>query len=212
MDANQKAEIAEAMTALIESSDAETLYKQLMGVFEVARKGVPVRLTGRPAVVNPLLDLLLQDHPAGERVLQLTNKYRAEKELGPLEGGGFKRKPYMRDLMATKRDRQRRLVELVNELRSEHDKIKGSVRIAFEQMHANRWFAVRTEREEAMRKALGRGLSVDKRMDVIAGLWADVTKELDDLEEFVRAEIRKPLSQRAPNGFNFKLQPKKGKT
>ena len=41
-------------------------------------------------------------------------------------------------------------------------------------------------------------------------LWADVDAELDELEEFVRKEVRKPLHARAPGGFNFRLKPKKG--
>ena len=180
MDADAKAALADAVNALIEDQDAGSLHKHLQGVYEVAKRGIPVRLTGRPGVLNPLLDLMLTDFPASERVFQLIDRKRDERDLDPL-GAGFDRKGYMRELMAKKRDRQRRLVELVNELRSEDDKIRGSARLDFEQVHANRWFDVRNEREAAARARLRRRLTAEERGDVIAGLWRDVDDELDAL-------------------------------
>jgi len=117
----------------------------------------------------------------------------------------------MRELMATKRERQRRLVELVNMLRPESEKIKGSARIEFERVHAARWLSVNDERQDEAREQLGRRLKANERRALIAKFWEDVDAELNELEEFIRDEIRKPLHQRAPQGYKFKLQPKKGK-
>lgn len=214
MDANQKALLAEAVNALIDDSDASDLYKKMNLTYELICKGVPVRLVGRAAILNPLLDLLIDDLPAGERVLQLIDRKRTEGNQESLDEGegGFDRKSYMRELMATKRERQRRLVDLVNALRSENTKLKGSPRLEFERIHAARWLNVRTEREDALREKLGRRLTVEERTNIIKQLWVEVDQELDELEAFVLEEIKKPVFRRAPEGFKFKLQPKKGNT
>lgn len=211
MDANQKALLAEAANALIEDSDAAVIYKQMLGVHELARKGVPVRLIGRCAVLNPLLELMLDDFDAAERVIELIERKRSDAGNSPLDNEGFDRKAYMRELMATKRERQRRLVELINMLRPDRERLKGATRMEFERVHANRWFEVRNEREDDLREKLGRRLTNDERMGIIRQLWADVDAELAELDEFVRSEMRKPLHSRAPAGFKFKLQPKKGR-
>jgi hypothetical protein len=208
MDTNQKVALAEAANALIDDQDAKDLYKKLQAVYELANRNVPVRLTGRAAVINPLLDMMLEDFPASERVLQLIDRKRKDRGMEALDDEVFDRKAYMREFMATKRERQRRLVELTNELRSEDDKLKGSNRMEFERIHAARWLDVKTEREDAMRERLGRRLTAEERKAVIAEFWKEVDLELDELEAFVAEEVRKPLFRRAPNGFNFKLKKK----
>lgn len=210
MDTNEKAALAEAIEALIESTDAKDIYKKMLWVLELSAKGLPVQLTGRPSVLNPLMNLFLTDAPTAERVMELVERKRTELDQPPLDESTFDRNAYMRELMAMRRERLSRLTKLVNELRSDHDKIKGTARLEFEQVHAQRWFAVRNEREDAMRERLGRRLTQDERRGVIQRFWADVDAELASLEEFVRQEVRKPLTARAPNGFVFKLQPTKG--
>jgi hypothetical protein len=198
------------MECLIEDADAVSLFKQMTGVYDLARKGVPVRLVGRPAVLNPLLVLWLEDEPAAHRVIDLINRKRSQLGRSPIGDQDFNRRSYMRELMAQKRERGRRLVELVNELRSEDDKLKGATRIEFERIHANRWLDVKKERENALREAEGRRLTADEMHTIKEQLWSDVDAELDALEEFVRQEVRKPLHARAPGGFNFRLKPRKG--
>lgn len=211
MNADQKAALLESMECLIEDADAISLFKQMTGVYDLARKGVPVRLVGRPAVLNPLLVLWLEDEPAAHRVIDLINRKRSALDRPPIGDQDFNRRSYMRELMAQKRERGRRLVELVNELRSEDDKLKGAARIEFERIHANRWFEVKKERENALRAARGRRLTMEELDNIKDQLWAEVDTELDELEEFVRIEVRKPLHARAPGGFNFRIKPKKGK-
>lgn len=209
MEDPSRIELAEAANQLIDSEDAQDLYKKLRWVYEVASKGLPVRLVGRAAVINPLLVLMLRDKDAGERVLQLVERKREESELPSLEGDeGFDRKAYMRELMARKRERQRRLVHLHNQLRSELDKLKGADRIEFERVHANRWLTVRQEREDELRLNSGRRLTEEERKAIIAQLWVDVDAELDAYEKWINEELRKPVLNRTSE-FKFHLQPKK---
>lgn len=210
MSPEQKAALAEAVECLIDDADAVVLFRQLTGVYDLARKGVPVRMVGRSSVPNPLLVLWLEDEPAAHRVIDLINRKRSELDRPPIGDQDFNRHSYMRELMAQKRERGRRLVELVNELRSEDDKLRGGARIEFERVHATRWLDVKKEREAALRDAEGRRLTADELHEIKEQLWRDVDQELDALEGFVRQEVRKPLHARAPGGFNFRLKPKKG--
>lgn len=200
--------LAEAANTLVEDADAVQLFQQLVGVYDLAKKGVPVRLVGRAAVLNPLLVLWLEDENSAMRVLDLVNNKRDARGLPPVGDQDYQRRAYMREFMAAKRERGRRLVTLVNQLRAEDDKIKGTARAEFEQLHARRWFDVRKEREDALRRAKGRRLSQEELKEIIRQLWEDVDRELDELEEFVKIEMKKPLHARAPDGFRFRLKPK----
>lgn len=60
MSPEQKAALAEAVECLIDDADAVVLFRQLTGVYDLARKGVPVRMVGRSSVLNPLLVLRLE--------------------------------------------------------------------------------------------------------------------------------------------------------
>lgn len=203
MDSHAKAALAEAANTLVADADAKTLYTQMQGVLEVAARNIPVQLVGRPAILNPLLSLALSDEQAFERVMDLIDRKRAETGLAPLQEMEMDRKAYMREFMALRRERLRRLVDLWNELRSEHDKIRGAARLQFEQMHGARWKDEKDRREETLRHQLGRRLTVDERREVSTKLWDDVEEELAALQEFVRGEIRKPLPQRSREGFQF---------
>lgn len=200
--------LAEAANTLVEDADAVQLFQQLAGVYDLAKKGVPVRLVGRAAVLNPLLVLWLEDEDSAMRVLDLVNNKRDARGLPPVGEQDYQRRAYMREFMAAKRERGRRLVTLVNQLRAEDDKIKGAARVEFERLHARRWFDVRKEREDALRRAKGRRLSQEELKEIIRQLWEDVDRELDELEEFVKIEMKKPLHARAPDGFRFRLKPK----
>ena len=194
-----------AANALIESPDAFNLFRQLTAVVDVARRDVPVQLIGNAAVLNPLLNLWLEDEDAASRVVQLIVRKREERGLPPVGDADFNRRAYMRELMAQKRERGRRLVTLFNELRSEDDRLVGPARTEFERYHANRWYEVKTAREDALRDALDRRLTADEMRNISSQLWEAVDQELNELEEFVRTELRKSFHQRATNGFKFRL-------
>jgi hypothetical protein len=186
MDAERKAELLEAVNTLIEAADASDLYKKLVGVYEVANKGLPVRLVGPAAALNPILELMLEDYPTAERVIELVDAKRAEADLPELDPG-FDRAAYMRELMAKKRQRQTRLADLINRMRVNKmlDRLVGKDRLELMQQHANRWHAVRLEREDDERQRLGRRLTEVERQLIIARLWGDVDKELNDYEAYV---------------------------
>jgi signal transduction histidine kinase len=213
MDPRTKAAIADAVNTLVGDIDAKTLYTQMQGVLDLAARGIPVQLVGRPAVLNPLIDLALADEEKYERVMELVDRKRTEASLAPLMDMELDRKAYMREFMAVRRERLRRLVELWNELRSEHDKIRGSTRLDFEQLHAARWKEEKDRRETLLRQKLGRRLTMPERQSISAQLWEEVDAELNQLDAFVRSELRKPLRNRSKDGFKFTVGelPKKGK-
>lgn len=212
MDQEAKAALAEAVNTLVADADAKTLYAQMLGVLEVAQRNIPVQLVGRPAVLNPLIQLALADEAAYERVFDLIDRKRKEAGLPPLQDMDLDRKAYMREFMALRRERLRRLVELWNELRSENDKIRGASRLQFEQLHGARWKDEKDRREEELRARLNRRLTAEERRAISVKLWEDVEEELVALQEFVRAEVRKPLPNRSREGFQFRVgvMPRKG--
>lgn len=209
MAPEDKAALAEAVETLITDADAEQMFKQLSGVYDLARKDVPVKLVGKAAILNPLLKLWVEDETVAENVIELINRKRKDRGLGPIGDADYMRRSYMRELMAQKRERGRRLVDLANRLLSDNDKLRGTARMEFERAHANRWYEVKKQRENAAREQLARRLSATEIADIAQNLWADVDAELDAYEAFVEAEERKPLAARS-KGFDFKLQPKKG--
>lgn len=214
MDPDAKAAIADAVNTLIVDVDAKTLFAQMQGVLEVASRNIPVQLVGRPAVLNPLLNLALTDEAAYDRVMDLVDRKRTEANLAPLQEMELDRKAYMREFMAVRRERLRRLVDTVNQLRSEQDKIRGSLRLQLEQAHAARWKDEKDAREQALRRKLGRRLTIDERQAIAAQLWEEVDLELADLEVFVNDELKKPLTARSKTGFPFRVgvpPAKKGK-
>lgn len=212
MDERTKAAIADAVNTLVGDVDAKTLFAQMQGVLQVASRSIPVQLVGRPAVLNPLIELALKDEATFERVMELVDRKRTEANLPALMDMELDRKAYMREFMAIRRERLRRLVELWNQLRSENDKIKGSARMEFEQIHAARWKDEKDAREAHLREKLGRRLTMPERQSISAQLWEEVDEELAALDEFVRGELHKPLHSRSKTGFKFRVgqMPKKG--
>lgn len=212
MDHHNRAALAEAANTLVTDVDAKTLYAQMQGVLEVAAKNIPVQLVGRASVLNPLIALAIGDEAAFRRVMDLVDRKRREAGLDALSEMDIDRRAYMREFMAVRRERLRRLVDLWNQLRSENDKIRGASRLQFEQLHGARWIDEKNRREDALRAKLGRRLTMDERRQVGDSLWADVEEELAALEDFVRQEIRKPLHARSKSGFQFQVgaMPKKG--
>lgn len=208
MTTTDRQALAEAVDALAQDSDAADLFTKMNWIIELIDKGVPAQLTGRPAILNPLVQLYSEDVDTFDRVITLVNRTRTNNGLPTLDNEDSDetdRKAYMREFMAKKREKQAVLVRLWNELRAERDKIKGTTRMEFEREHAARWQDEKKAREDAARGRLGRRLSNDERKAIASKLWDDVQEELDSLEEFVRSEMHKPLHLRSPEGFKFKV-------
>jgi hypothetical protein len=202
MDSALKQALADAVNALIHDGDASLLFKQFNATLSVVRKGAPVRLVGRASVLNPLLDLTVLDSAAAERVFDLVERKRATAGHAPLNDTVERRKRYMRELMAERRARLRRVVDISNSMRSDRDAIKGRQRMQFEGHHVKRWGAILTQREQEAREAAGGRIPLHEFVELREQLWRDVDAELDAFEAFARAESRLPLSQRKPNGFD----------
>lgn len=209
MTFDNRAALTEAADCLADDVDARQLYAQMSGIIELLERGIPAQLTGRPAILNPLVSLYSQDPQKFDRVIDLINRTRKERDLPTLANGADTddrdRRAYMREFMAQKREKQAMLMRLWNLLRSEHDKIKGVRRMEFEREHAARWQDEKKRREEAARIRLGRRLSETERKVIATKLWEDVQGELDALEVFVNEEMRKPLHLRSRDGFQFKV-------
>ena len=82
-----KAALAEAVEMLILDPDAPEMFQWVNRTYELARRGVPVRLVDRGAVLNPLLLLWLDDDAKYANVLDLINRKRDERGLTPLDEG-----------------------------------------------------------------------------------------------------------------------------
>lgn len=202
MKQDERAALAAAVNCLVEDADARQLHQQMLGVLELARKGMPVALTGRPAVLNPLIQLAIDDEEAYDRVLQLIERKRGERGLSIL-APEQDRQAYMREFMAAKRHRQARLVEAWNSMLATDEQLRGQPRLEFERLHAARWIDEKTAREEYMREKLGRRLTNDERKGISLQLWADVDTELAALEQFARDNMR--TRKRNAKDFKFLL-------
>lgn len=209
MNDEERQLVKEATSILCTDDDSRKLYEHMTRAYELARKGVPVRLTGRSAVMNPLIDLMLSDHDTYEAVLQYIVKKRDALGQPPLEDSDQVRRDYMREMMVTRRARLSRLVDLWNSMRPEREKLRGKARMEFERVHGNRWFAARGDRELTMREQVGRRLTHQERTNMLISFWKEVDSELDDLEEFARNQMR--AGAQRTNVFQFKIQPRKDK-
>lgn len=204
----QRHRLATAVSVLIDDPDAQPLFKQMSAVLHAGLHDIA--LTGRGAILNPLLDMALLDEGAYHRVLDLVALKRKMREFLPLEGIDDEkdtpdRRAYMSALMANKRGRTRRLVELWNQLRSDNDALRGVARMEFERLHAMRWLDEKMRREEVLRRQIGQRLLASERRKIADKLWEDVDDELAQLAVFVRHEMHLPLMQRSPAGFVWKV-------
>lgn len=209
--ADKRKPIAEAAQFLVDDDFAVKRYQQLMKTVEFVRKeNIPLKLIGPCAPVDPLLSYATsQDDMAW--LVEIINKHRVRQGKPPLVEAApvdpttepANRREYLAEFMYIKRQRETRLIDLWNSMRSEHDKIKGRARVDWLRLHSNAWAAAKKDREEAAATAAGRRLRRDELRRVQDQFWDDVDAELDRLEAFTRDEIRKPLTHRNPSGFKF---------
>lgn len=194
-----------AAKALVLDDDADDLAAQLFGLISVARKGVPVRLTGRPSIMNVLLDLAVADEDGFAAVVDDINEQRAANGLRPLAGTATDRTRYMRELMHERRQRQRRLSKAWNSVLPDSEQVKGQARIEFEAAHAVRWGDEKRAREDALRQQVGRRINIAEKRAIDAQLWRDVDAELDAFEAHVAKLLTKPATQRNIHDYVFTL-------
>lgn len=192
--------LLEAVNMLVTDRSAQHLFTILQEVIPMARR-LGVRLHGEHAVLNPLVDLAVENIEQYHRVMNLIETKRAARDLPPLdqslaEDGGFDKTDYMRDFMQQKRLRERRAAEIENMIRPESAKLVGRSRLDYMQSQSARWKKERDELLARARKEQGR-LSKQQLSDLLAQFWGRVDRDLDELEALAKAEAQKPVGQRS---------------
>lgn len=191
-----KTALLNAVNALVTMQDAETLFGELTALLPAAGR-LGARFTGPRAVVNPLIDLALEDPGRYEAVLDLIERKRAEAGLPPMRPAGstgFDKTEYMRDFMQQKRERERRAVMIENLTRPERAQLRGRSRLDFMQAQAAKWKTRRDKLLEKARKDAGRRLRKDEVDAILKGFWQTVDRELDEAEAKARAKAATPVS------------------
>lgn len=193
-----------AAATLVELEDTERVNRWITLLEPVVDSGVELLLEGESAFLQPMLELRRKDIDRYADVMKRIDEARVQQGNGKLAERKSKT-AYLADYMREKRAREVRIVNLWNEMFGDRDRLRGKARNAFMVMHARRWNVEREARMDALRKRLGRALSIDEVRTVVETLHDDIDAELDALELFIRQEMQRPLSQRNPNGFEWRV-------
>lgn len=148
---------------------------------------LPVALAGDLAALNPLLELATENPDGYRSVLGLIARKRiAAGRPMPHHEEPRTTTDYMREFMQQKRERERRAVNIENMTRSERDRLIGKSRITFMRAASNKWKERRDRALDAARERKGGSLTRDELSEVLRVFWAQVDRELDELEELAR--------------------------
>lgn len=178
--------VLKAANALINDPYAEKLYETLMAVAKLP-KHLPIGIVGDADVMNPLLNMHHSDREGFDKVMAMVDARRTAAGMPALvpdeEEPGFDKREYQRVFMDQKRQRERRAADIENMLRPERDKLIGIHRLEFMRHRSARWKAKRDEMVNAVKAARGvKHLSKADLQSILAKFWAQVDKELDELE------------------------------
>lgn len=186
-----------AVNVLVSMQDAETLFGELTALLPTAKK-LGVRFTGDRAVVNPLLELALDNEEQFQSVIELIERKRAEAGLPPMQPpfGGFNKTAYQREFMQAKRERERRAAAIENMNRSERTQLRGRSRLDFMQAQAAKWKDRRDRLLEQARMKAGRRLRRDEVDALLQAFWSTVDRELDELEQAAKLKAGRPVSMK----------------
>lgn len=200
MTAEDRALLLAAVNRLVTDEEAARLYEALNDVIPVARR-LGARLTGDLADLNPLIELACQRPEHYDNVMLLVETKREQAGKGPLDPKRnaiekFDKNEYMAEFMQRKRERERKAADIENMLRPERDRLIGRSRLDFMQMQAGKWKQQLDERIETARKATGTRLKKEQLEVIRRAFWDEVDRYLDELEEYARAEMLKPVHQR----------------
>jgi hypothetical protein len=195
-----KRALLEAVNDLIQDHAATLKVTALDEVAKLKRR-YPIKLTGELAILNPLLNLMLDDPDAWEQVKRLIDTKRALLEFEPLWPAPKKvtfadrKNEYQAKLMARIRERANRAVEIENMQRPERDRLIGNARLEFMRITTNNWGKERDARIAAEKAAAGKLTKV--QIDAIRDkFWQSIDDMLDAKETAVRKELLKPSHQR----------------
>jgi hypothetical protein len=169
--------------------------------------GNDVRFVHNLAILNPFLDLALEDREKYERVMELVRQKRSVARLSTpeivttrvttvtqspqpedeqAEENGTTE--YQRLFMQQKRDRERRAAAIENLMRPEKDQLRGRARLNFMSKVAAEWKQARDRALAAERARVGASLTREEMREVLRVFWEGVDRELDELEKLARQE------------------------
>lgn len=194
-----KQALLESLQFLVSAEDPHGPVTSLEAVLRVARVH-PVKLTGELSALNPLLQLALEDREAFEKCKALVDRKReaAGKPLAwpPEPPETFSKAEYQRQLMAKRRERSGRAVDIENLQRDERDKLVGSRRLDFENHQLKVWGEQLRKILAAARTDAGGSISKEHELAIRTKFWDGVDVALDEKEELVRREMMLPAHQR----------------
>ncbi len=189
-----------AVATLIKAPDAHELFGELQLVLKLALNNVRVALTGAAGVLNPLIDLRKRNPEGYEGVLALVEKKRADAGFDPLITEAAERcydkTEYMREFMNSKRERERRAVEIENLIRPEREKLRGTPRIEFMRRQSAVWKTDRDRFLQAAQGVHGEGLNLEKRKAAIVRFWSAVDADLEVREQRAKEQSLLPVHKR----------------
>lgn len=191
-------QLVEAIQQLVEADDAHEQVSIMETVAHLARR-YPVRLDGRYALLHELMRLMNADPDAYARIKQLINEKRIARGQPPAwpepEPPKFDKVVYQLELMAQRRLRSGRAVEIENMLRSERDRLMGNTRLEFERHQLAVWGKQLKDKLASLKAS--QGTIPREQQDAIRHkFWSQVDAELDEREAHARQEMLKPSHQR----------------
>ncbi len=194
-----KQSVLEAVNDLIADPDPRPKVEALDVVFEVSNRH-PVKLAAGMAVLNPLLRLRRENPQGWEGVKTLIDTKRAIKGLKPCwpapEPESFDKPEYQRQLMAERRERPRRAVDLENMQRPAHAQLRGKPRLEYMDRTFAKWAAKRDRHLEACAEQKGSKLTREEAAQARDDFWRTVDRRMDEAEAAIRRELLKPMGQR----------------
>ena len=181
-----KEQLAESANALLHNLEAPELYRTLLEVLGLPLK-LPVKLTGEAAVLNPLLAMARRDRETFTRVIDLIETKRADRELPPLRGlaekAKFDKNTYQAELMAERRSRAVKAVDIENLRRPPSSQLVGHPRMEFMRVQQGKWMEQLNVHLTAQKT--GKTMTKAQRQAISEPFWAQVDRELEEAEAAV---------------------------
>jgi hypothetical protein len=186
-------EAKEAAARLAKDESAKAHFDTLDEVLTKAG-ALPVKLFNTEASwLNPLL-FLYKAHPdMFKTMVQWANDKRIQRGLTPLFGdrSQFDKTEYMREFMAQKRERERRVVAIENMTRSDRDKLRGRSRETYLSVLSRKWMDEKAALVEAEKLRTGKkGLDREVMTAITNAFWAEVDRKIDLQEEAALKKVR----------------------
>lgn len=194
-----KQQLAEAANALIHSPEAPEMYQTLLEVLALPLK-LPVKLSGGMSILNPLLAAARRDREAFDKVIDLIESRRASRAMEPLRPltpeHKFDKNEYQRELMAERRVRQIKAVDIENLRRPPSAQLVGHPRMEFMRVQQGKWMAQLNALLDA--SSDGKTMAKSQRQEASAAFWASIDRHLEETEAAVYRWIQTGRKGEAP--------------